>query len=389
MNGVYKSLKWRVQQRSKTDPMPVTPDNADNVSTLSNEMARLEASVTESVARLKAAVDKSEALVADETKQAGHLVESFELRIAELEAQLAEAEETVRSKDLSRQQNDETLAVKINQLQDDVNRKEQAWAARDEEINQLKRDKDGQLKQIGELERAIEKAKQEAAGYDERAKELAETSQLKIAALESRLAETEELARKRESVSKELEQKLAAKVQAFETLVKEKQELLAGRDSVISDLKSQLQVLTTGIGEMSSLFRKAEVLAGITGKGAGAAFANAPQNGRRENHDAVQANGANAPKNVPAGPGVAREIVAPEFLQHISVEFAEVAGLLQPLAMIFLRECATALGESVENFPRRRIPELLESLAREISDEQRQMDFRQRMAQNRQISQLT
>jgi hypothetical protein len=40
----------------------------------------------------------------------------------------------------------------------------------------------------------------------------------------------------------------------------------------------------------------------------------------------------------------------------------------------------------MEKFPRKRLPELLEGLVKEISDENRRIDFRQRLAQSAQIT---
>jgi hypothetical protein len=59
---------------------------------------------------------------------------------------------------------------------------------------------------------------------------------------------------------------------------------------------------------------------------------------------------------------------------------------MAPLASLLVHQQAKALGESVEKFPRTRLPELLEGLVKEISDENRQIDFRQRLAQSAQIT---
>jgi hypothetical protein len=81
------------------------------------------------------------------------------------------------------------------------------------------------------------------------------------------------------------------------------------------------------------------------------------------------------------------EMVSPEIFQRIISELVQVTNVMAPLASLIVHQQAKALGESVEKFPRTRLPELLEGLAKEISDdENRQIDFRQRLAQSAQIT---
>jgi hypothetical protein len=79
-------------------------------------------------------------------------------------------------------------------------------------------------------------------------------------------------------------------------------------------------------------------------------------------------------------------MVSPEIFQRIISELAQVTNVMAPLASLLVHQQAKALGESVEKFPRTRLPELLEGLVKEISDENRQIDFRQRLAQSAQIT---
>ena len=385
MNQVYKSLKWRVQdtlQRGKPTSTPL-PVESNSILSLNDEMGRLEASVTERIVSLKAAVEKSEARRADEARGAEQLAGSLKQRITELEEKLAAAETSAQSRELALRKTEESLTGKINDLQNDLTKTEQELAARNKAIDNLEFNRNTQAQQIRDLEAAMAQARQETAGHLARAEHLAEASRLRIVALESRLGETEELVRRRDSMIQELEEQLAGKIRAFDSLGKEKQELLVGRDAVITDLRSQLQALTAGLGEISSIFRKAEVLAGITAKNDGTAKANEPANGELENQAVVD---ADETRDARILPDMATEIAAPELLQFISGEFAEVAGLIRPLATIFVRERAAALGESMEQFPRARLSELLESLAEEIPDEPRQIQFRERVAQNRRLA---
>src|SRR5688572_20896648 len=138
MNGVYKSLKGKVQdtfQVGKTNSVPVHAEKSASLS-LTDEMEKLEGVVAERIARLKAAVKETAATTADEVSQAQRATASLKERIAALEAKLKETEETVSKKDSSRQQIEETLKAKVDELQSDLTKKEQMLAARGTEINE-------------------------------------------------------------------------------------------------------------------------------------------------------------------------------------------------------------------------------------------------------------
>ena len=385
MNGVYKSLKVRMQdtlQRGKANSTPLPRVKSDSALSLNDEMEELERIVADRIGRLKSAVREGEAMVADEAQQAKQLVESLKASNAVLEAKLRETKEAVQRNDSSRQQLEESLTVKVQDLQNEVKKKEESLASLDEQINDLKSSIDVQLKQKGDLESAIEKAKEEAASHAKRAEQLAEISRIKISALESQLREKEELGHQNESTINGLEQKLAAKIQEFESLVRDKEEQLAGRDAEIKDLKSWLKLLTKGIGQMSSFFRQAEALAGIEGQDVSAAVPIEPVDGKQEKPVTVQ---SNVPKVMPIAPDAPREIVSPDIFGCITGELVEVTGVMSPLALLIVRQHVAALGESMEKFPKTRLPELLERLVTEISDKKRQVDFRARIAQHAQI----
>jgi myosin heavy subunit len=383
MSGVYNSLKLKMQdtlQWGKTNSLPLARVKSTNVSSLNHEMERLERLVTDRIGKLKAAVEAGEAMV-EEARQAEQLAGNLKADIAALEAKVKETEETIQRKDSSRQKMEETLTAEIKNLQNDVKKKDETLATRGNEINDYQSKMDDSRKQIGELELANRKTKEEAASHAKRAEDLAETSEAKITALESQLKETKELAGQKESTIKALEQELAAKVQEFESMAKDKQELLRRRDSEINDLKSQLERLTKAIGEMSSFFRQAEALAGIEGQDVSTAAPNEPMDGLEP--AAVQSNIARVTPIVADAPG---EMVSREIFQCIINELAQASNIMAPLASLLVYQQANALGESVEKFPRTRLPELLENLAKEIFDENRQIDFRQRLAQSVQIT---
>jgi len=385
MSRVYNSLKLKIQdtlQWGKINSMPLARVKSTNALNLNHEMEGLEKLVADRIGKLKAAVKAGEAMV-EEARQAEHLAGNLKADITALEAKLKEMEETIRRKDFSRQKMEETLTAEIKNLQNDLKKKDETLATRGNEINDYQSKIDDNVKQIGKLELANRKTKEEAASHAKRAEVLAESYQAKITALESQLKETKELARQKESTIKEVEQKLVAKVQEFESMVKDKRELVTRRDAEINDLKSQLKRLTKGIGEMSSFFRQAEALAGIEGQDVSTAAQNEPVDEVEEKPVAVQSNIARVTPNVADAAG---EMVSPEIFQRIINELAQVTNVMAPLASLLVHQQAKALGESVEKFPRTRLPELLEGLVKEISDENRQIDFRQRLAQSAQIT---
>ena len=374
MSRVYNSLKLKMQdtlQWGKTNPLSLAQVKSTNALSLNHEMEKLERLVADRIGKLNAAVKAGEAMV-EEARQAKQLAGNLKADIAALEAKLKELEETIRRKDSSSQK----VEDEIKNLQNDLKKKEETLATRGNEINDYKGKIDDNVKQIAELELANRKTKEEAASHAKRAEDLAEKSKAKLTALESELKEKEKL-------TKELEQKLAVMVQEFESMAKDKQELLTRRDAEISDLKSQLKRLTKAFGEMSSFFRQAEALAGIETQDVSTAAENGPMDGVEEKPPAVQSNIARV---TPIVPDAAGEMVSSEIFQRIINELAQVTNVMAPLASLLVHQQAKALGESVEKFPRTRLPELLEGLVKEISDENRQIDFRQRLAQSAQIT---
>jgi chromosome segregation ATPase len=380
MNRVYNSLRVVVHdtlQRGKANFVPLV--RVKGPLSFNDEMEELERILLDRLGRLKAAVKEGEAVVAEETQRAEQLIASLRVNIAALEAKLRETEDTVRREESARQKIEETLTAKIHDLQNAIKKKEQVLESRGNEVNDLNSKIDGQVKQAAELELAVQKAKVEAASQAEHAEHLTESFKAQIAALEAQLGGTAEVVRKQVSAIKGLEQNLTDKIQDFESQARNKEELLAGRDAEISDLKSQLKLLTKGIEEMSSFFKQAEALATVEGQGVSTAVLNKPLKRGEEKPATFQSKG---PKVTPIVADAAREIVSPELFQRITDELTEVMNVIRPVASIIVRDHVVALGESMKTFPKTRLPELLESLSKEILDENLKIDFRERFAQS-------
>src|SRR5438445_175781 len=183
MSRVYDSLKG-VVQRNKSNPVALVRVKGNSALTVNDEMEELERIVLDRIARLKAAVNEGEAVVAGEVQHAEQLIDSLKENITTLEAKGREAEDTIRRKDSASQRMEESLTAKIHDLQNDVKKKDDALENRSSEVNDLRSKIDGQVKQVAQLESAIQKAKAEAASQAKRADQVTESSRAKIAALE-------------------------------------------------------------------------------------------------------------------------------------------------------------------------------------------------------------
>jgi chromosome segregation ATPase len=320
MGKVYKSLKQVVKlQRSKNDPAAMTVVKHTHASSFDEEINAL-------VHRIKAPVKHCEEEIEKETQQ---VIRTLSEDFTMLKTKLKDAEETVRREESARQKAEESLTAKIHDLQNELNTEKETLQSRDNEINDLKSNVDVLVKQVTELGIAIKQAKAEVATEANRVEQLTESSNTKIAASESQIRDLKEIVRGKESTIQGLEQNLTAKSQRFENELKNKEKLLAGRDVEINDLKSQLKLLTKL----------------------------AP--------DAAQ-----------------EEIVSPELFQRITDELTEAMNVIGRIASIIVRDHVVALGESVKTFPKSRLPELLDSLSKEIANEPLRIGFRKRFVKH-------
>jgi chromosome segregation ATPase len=386
MSRVYEILKLKMQNTlrpDKTDvaPLapvetPLAPVESTNVLSLIDEMESFQKLVVEGVGKLTAAVTAGEAIVVEKSRQAQELAGSLQAEVAELKTTLTETEET--SKRMG-----ETFIAKIKDLQNDLARKDEMLATRDNRINEYKSTLDGNVKQLAALELANRNTKDEAASDAKRAADLAASYQGKIATLEFQLKETQSIVRQKEWTLNNLEQRLGAGVRELENTINDQQELLLRRDAEINDLKSQLKRLTKGLSEVSSFFRNAEALTGFEGEDLSTADQHERMGQVEEKPAAALSNNATV---VPPVPTAAQEMVPAETIQRIVNELAGIANIIAPLASLMVRQQAKALGESVEKFPTNRLPQLLEGLAQEVSNGDPKLDCRQRLAQSARIT---
>src|SRR4030095_3385499 len=386
MSRVYEILKLKMQNTKRPDktdvaPLapvetPLAPVESTNALSLIDEMESFKKLLVEGVGKLTAAVTAGEATVVEKSRQAQELTGSLQAEVAELKTTLTETEET--SKRMG-----ETFIAKIKDLQNDLARKDEMLATRDNRINEYKSTLDGNVKQLAALELANRNTKDEAASDAKRAADLAASYQGKIATLEFQLKETQSIVRQKEWTLNNLEQRLGAGVRELENTINDQQELLLRRDSEINDLKSQLKRLTKGLSEVSSFFRNAEALTGFEGEDLSTADQHERMGQVEEKPAAALSNNATVVSPVPAA---AQRMVPAETIQRIVNELAGIANIIAPLASLMVRQQAKALGESVEKFPTNRLPQLLEGLAKEVSNGDPNLDCRQRLAQSARIT---
>jgi hypothetical protein len=371
MSAFYNFVKVKMQDtlhRRKNNSMSLAQVKHSTGSNSPDKIENLES--LQGIGKVNAAMQAGEAIVMQAFRQAEQLAADLKTDIAMLRANLKEAEEAIARKDLAWQKIDESLNAKIKRFQEEIAKEEALLVTRENEITGYKSKIEDNANKISDLELKIRNTKEEAASNAKCAEDLAQKTLTKVTVLEAQLKKTEELANYRESTIRELKNEFGAKVQEFDCIVKDKQELLMRRDSEINDLKSQLKRLTTGISEMSSFFRQGGALSGIEAQAL------------EEKVAAVQTHIS----TTHIAPAAVAEIVAPEIFERIITELSAATNMVDALASLIVKRQAKALGESMEKFPRTRLSDLVECLAKEIEDEERQIDFRQRCNQNAHIT---
>jgi chromosome segregation ATPase len=377
MGNVYQSVRGVVQgtlHRRKPDIM-VSARAKGNDGSLNDAMEELEKIFVDGIGRLKAAVSDHQAGVASEAHHAEQVIEGLKANITALEAKLRETEDTVHRKDVASQKMEASLSTEIRDLQSAVKEKEGALESRGSEVNDLKSKIDLLVKQLTQLELAIQQAKGEAATHAERADYLTESSKAKIHTLEAQLRQAEQIVRAKDWTIKELDQNLTAKIQNLESEMTNKDKLLADRDRQVTDLNSELKRLTNVIKEMPSFFRQAEAL-DTQAQDIGAVVADKQLQTGEEKPATSQFEDVGVTSNVT---DAALQTVSRDAFERMIGEFGELINVIKPLASVIVRDHVAALGESIEKFPKPRLAELRHNLSQEIPNENLKTGFRERL----------
>jgi DNA repair exonuclease SbcCD ATPase subunit len=370
MGKVYESLKEVVTlQRTKNDPIPLAGIKQTHMSSSGEEINGLEKLIVQKIDGWKASVNQSEEVV-KKVQGAGQVIGALRENIAMLETDLKEIEESFRIKDFASKEMEESLTANIHDLKDELKKNKETLQSRDNEINSLKSNADVLVRQVTELELAVKQSKADAEAVANRTREMTERSNNKIAELEAQIRDINEIVRGKESAIKALEQELAPKLQELENQLSNKDTLLAARDAEINELKSQLQVLTRGIKEMSSFVSQAEASADVGKKSVSTTNVSDRMNGGEKTSLGAA---AKIPLVTSKATHTPQQTVPRTFFEFMTRELTLIKG---PMASTTVRDHVTALGESMEKFPRSRVPELLEILSKEIPNEELKIGFR-------------
>jgi DNA repair exonuclease SbcCD ATPase subunit len=367
MGKGYRSLRGVVQETlhlSKTNSKVLAPVKGSDAASLNDGIRELEKTLVDRIGRLKAAVKERQAAVAGEAQSIEQVSEILRANIAALEAKLRESEDAVNRKEVASQKMEESLTLTIRDLQSAVREKEEALESRVSEVNDLK-------SQLTRLERAVRQAKEEVASEAQRAENLTESFKGKIATLEAQLRQAGQTVRGKDWTL----QDLTAKIQGLETQLREKEELLGDRDRQVTGLNAELERLTHGIKEKSSFFREAEAL-DVQAPAIDTVVAGAQLTTREEKPAAFPSHDVGVTSHVT---DTAREILAGDAFDRIIGELGEFTNIMDWMASLIVRNHVKALGESMENFPRTRLAELIDKLSQEISDEKKRTGFRERL----------
>ena len=186
--------------------------------------------------------------------------------------------------------------------------------------------------------------------------------------------------REKDSIVKSLEQDLTVKIQEFsakildnEKQLRNKEQTLESRDEEIKDLKSQLQFLTRGLDELSSFFMQAKALTTAEAKQKNTSL-NEPVNAEEEKSPIP----VKDPRSTMASAAAINQPVSADLLHRVTERLQLTIG---PVAPMVIRDHAVALGESIENFPKGRLIELVDVLSNEIPNKELRFNFRKWFAQ--------
>jgi chromosome segregation ATPase len=260
---------------------------------------------------------------------------------------------------------------------------------------------------------AIQQAKGDAANQVQQTEQVIEGLKRSITGLEAKLKETGEALISKELANQKMAETLNGETRDLKSLVKNKDEALEGRNAEVNDLKSKSDGLAEQVaqleltiqqakGDAASQARHAEqVIEGLKAKIAALeAQRRQPEQilggmdwtikGLDQDRDS-QVNDINAelelqtpkPKKATETTSVtaqpARKTVSQEAFDRLIAEFSELTNVIGSIASLIVRDHVRALGESMEEFPQRRLTELLKSLSGQIADDKLKAKFRQRV----------
>jgi chromosome segregation ATPase len=351
MGRVYELVRGVVQGTlTQTTPDTTVSRRATgNEDSLCEAIEKLDKIFADGIHRLKAAVSDNQAVALSKTKHAEEVIEGLKANIIVLEARVTETEDTVHSQNIAGKKTEESLRTEIGNLQRAAKEKEEALQSRISEVNDVRSKIDVMAEQISQSELAVRKARKEAASKVQEAEQVIEGLKANIivleATLKAQLSEPEQIVGSTDSSTKELDQE---------------------RDPAI-DLNGHLQPQRNGMEVMAEAFAnlQTQAITKVVGGESGEAV--------EEKSSTFQS--AEVTALLTEAPG---ETVSPAVFVGIIAEFSKFANVIETIASLIVRDHVKTLAESMEKFPPKRLPELLESLSNEISHNECETAFRER-----------
>jgi DNA repair exonuclease SbcCD ATPase subunit len=266
---------------------------------------------------------------------------------------------------------------------------------------------------IGRLKAAVSEDQAVIANEAQHAEQVIEGLKATITGLEAKLKETEEVFHNKDLASQKMEETLTSEIRDLQSLVKKKDEALEGRDSEVNDLKSKRDGLAEQVtrlelaiqqakGEATSQAQDAEqAIEGLKTKiaileaqrrqpehlvgGTDWTIKGFDQDRDRQIID-INAELELQTSRMKKVAGVtsvvtqpARKTMSQDAFDRLIAEFSELTNIIGSIASLIVRDHVRALGESMEEFPQRRVTELLESLSGQIADDKQKAKFRERI----------
>jgi len=430
MSRVYQSVREVVQGTlNRTTPDPTVsaraPAKDDSLSDVVEELNKI---FVDGISRLKTAVSDDRAVALSKTKHAEQVIEGLKANITGLEARVRETEDTLHHQNVAAQKTEESLRTEIGDLGRALKDKEEALQSRISEVNDVRSKLDVMAEQVTHLELAIEQATREAASKVQEAEHVIEGLKANVTGLEARLKEAADTVERKDAALQNLENNLRAEIRDLQSVVTNKDQALESREKEVNDLRSKIDAMAeqvtqselavhqarreaaTKIQEAEEVIESLQANIIVLEATLKAKLSHAEQNGvdstdssineldpdRNEStidldgHSQLQRNETTASMAQAFGnlqaratariTEAARETVPPEAFVRIVAEFSRFANVIENVASLIVRDHVRTLGESMEEFPPTRLPELLESLSNEISHNKLKADFRQRFA---------
>ena len=306
--------------------------------------SRIDALV-EQVSQSELAIQQAKAEAASEAQHAEQVIKGLKANITVLEARLRETEETLHKKDAASQKMEESLSTQIRDLHNLVKKKQEALGSRDSEVSDLESKIDVLIEQVAQSGFALQQAKAEATSEAQRAEQVIEGLKIKTTTLQAQLSQTEQI------VAGLVQSLASPSVPAIPP----------------TGLDTQLEPQTNGMKGS-----KAEALVDIQEQVPGTVVAGEQL---KEKSTALHLETGGV---TPIETEAERETVSQEAFDLMTAEFSEITNVMGSIASLIVRGHVRAFGESMEEFPQRRLRELLECLSKEISDDKLKAEFCER-----------